>query len=56
MPEDRITKLIMQWIPLDRRERGHPRKTWMGGVQAAITTRNLERDQWSNREERRLVS
>jgi len=26
------------------------------GVQATMTTRNLERDQWRNREEWRLVS
>jgi hypothetical protein len=27
MPEDRIPKLIMEWIPLERRKRGRPRKT-----------------------------
>ena len=42
MPEDRIPKLIMEWVPLERRKRGRPRKTWMEGVQAAMTTRNLE--------------
>ena len=56
MPEERIPKLIMDWIPWDRRKRGRPRKTWLEGVQAAMTTRNLEPDQWRNREERRLVS
>ena len=56
MPEERIPKLIMEWVPLERRKRGHPRKTWMEGVQAAMTTRNLETDQWRNREEWRLVS
>jgi len=56
MPEERIPKLIMEWIPLERRKRRHPRKMWMEGVQAAMTTRNLEPDQWRNREEWRLVS
>ena len=51
MPEDRIPKLIMEWVPLERRKRGRPRKTWIEGVQAATTTRNLETDQWRNREE-----
>ena len=51
MPEDRIPKLVMEWIPLERRKRGRPRKTWMEGVQAAMTARNLEPDQWRNREE-----
>ena len=55
-PEERIPKLIMEWVPLERRNRGRPRKTWMEGVQAAMTTRNLETDQWKNREEWRLVS
>jgi len=39
-----------------RRKRGHPRKTWIEGVRSAMTTRNLEPDQWRNREEWRLVS
>jgi hypothetical protein len=56
MSEERIPKLIMEWMPLERRKRGRPRKTWMEGVQAAMTTRNLEPDQWRNREEWRLVS
>jgi len=56
MPEERIPKLIMDWIPWERRKRGRPRKTWIEGVQVAMTTRNLEPDQWRNREEWRLVS
>src|SRR5215468_9064438 len=56
MPEDRIPKLIMEWIPEERRKRGRPRKTWMEGVQAAMKTRNLEPDRWRNREEWRFVS
>jgi len=50
MPEERIPKLIMDWIPWERRKRGRPRKTWIEGVQAAMTTRNLEPNQWRNRE------
>jgi hypothetical protein len=53
--EQRMPKLIMEWIPEERRKRGRPRKSWMNGVQAAMTTRNLEPDQWRNREEWRLV-
>ena len=52
MPKKRVRKLIMDWIPRERRKSGRPRKTWMEGVvQAAMTTRNLEPDQWRNREE-----
>ena len=56
MPEERKLKLIMEWIPRERRKRGRLRKTWMEGVQAGMTTRNLEPDQWRKREEWRLVS
>jgi hypothetical protein len=38
MPEDSIPKLITEWIPKDRRKRGRQKKTWMEGVQAAMTT------------------
>ena len=34
MPEERIPKLIMDWIPRERRKSGRLRKTWMEGVQA----------------------
>jgi len=54
--EERTPKLIMDWIPWERRKRGRPRQMWMEGVQAAMTTRNLEPDQWRNREEWRLIS
>jgi hypothetical protein len=56
IPEERIPKLILEWVSEERRKRGRPRKTWMEGVHAAMTTRNLEQDQWRNREEWRLVS
>jgi hypothetical protein len=56
MPEKKISKLIMEWIPEERRKRGRPRKTWMEGVQAAMTARNSEQDQWRNGEEWSLVS
>jgi len=29
MQEDRLAKLITEWIPGERRKRGRPRKTWM---------------------------
>jgi hypothetical protein len=56
MPEERIQKLIMEWIPDERIKRGSPRKTSMEGVEATMTTRNLEPDKRRNREEWRLVS
>jgi hypothetical protein len=54
MPEERIPKLIVEWVPRDIRKRVRPIKTWME-VQAAMKTRSLEPDQWRNREEWRLA-
>ena len=51
MQDERLPKLIMEWIPGERRKRGRPRKTWMEGVRAAMKTRHLEADQWLNRKE-----
>ncbi|KAJ4446112.1 hypothetical protein ANN_12804 [Periplaneta americana] len=55
MPEQRLPKIIMEWIPPERRKKGRPKKTWMEGVLAAMDAR-LEPGQWMNREEWRLVS
>jgi len=56
MPEERILKLIVDWIPWERRKSGRPRKMWLEGVHAAMTTRNLKPDRWRHRKEWRLVS
>ena len=56
MPAERLPKLIMEWIPIQRKKRGRPKKTWMEGVQDAMTVRGLEADQLMDREEWRLVS
>jgi hypothetical protein len=51
MQEERLPKLIMEWIAGERRKRGRPRKMWPGGVRAAMKTRYSEADQWLNRKE-----
>jgi hypothetical protein len=51
MQEERLPKLIMEWLPEETRKRGRPKKTWMVGVRAAMETRHLEADQWLNRKE-----
>jgi hypothetical protein len=56
MREERLPKLIMEWIPGERRKRGSPRKTSKEGARAAIKTRHLEADQWLKRKERCLGS
>ena len=51
MHNERLPKLIVEWIPGERRKTGRPRKTWMEGVRAAMKTIHLEADQWLNRKE-----
>ena len=51
MPEQRL-----EWIPIERKKKERPKKTWMEGVQEAMTVRGLEADHWMDREEWRLVS
>jgi hypothetical protein len=38
LQEERLPKLIMEWITGEIRKRGRPRKTWMEGVRAAMET------------------
>ena len=56
MPKQRLPKLIMEWIPIEIKKKGRPKKTWTEGVQEAMTVRALEAAQWMDREEWRLVS
>ena len=50
MPEQILPKLIMEWIPIERKK-GRQKKTWVDGVQEAMSARGLEADQWMDREE-----
>ena len=54
MPEQILPKLIMDWIPIERKKKGRPRKTWMEDVQEAMIVRGLEADQCMDREEWRF--
>ena len=49
MPEERLPKLIMEWIPAEMKKKGRPKKTWIEGVQSAMIARGLETDQWMDR-------
>ncbi|XP_044744708.1 uncharacterized protein LOC123306668 [Coccinella septempunctata] len=49
MPNTRLPKRVMEWIPMGRRKRGRPRKTWKEGVSRAMSERSLTEDQCSDR-------
>ena len=48
--------LNLLWIPIERKKKGRPKKSWMEGVKEAMTIRGLEADQWMDREEWCFVS
>jgi Tfp pilus assembly pilus retraction ATPase PilT len=48
MPEERIQKLIMEWIPMERRKRGRPKKNMDGRSKSShdnkkFRTRSMEK-------------
>jgi hypothetical protein len=45
MQEERLPKLIMEWIPGKEEKEDVQKKARMEGVQAAMETRHLEADQ-----------
>ena len=49
MDEERLPKIILNWTPTERRRRGRPRTTWMGGIQKAMSERNLQPGDWNDR-------
>ena len=42
MQDEELPKLIMEWIPGERRKRGRPRKMSKEGVRAAMKTRHFK--------------
>lgn len=51
MPEERIPKQTLIWIPAEKRRRGRPKKSWIEGIKKAMSERNLAEGQWDNRQE-----
>jgi len=41
----------MKWMPKQKRARGRPKKNWMEGIRKAMNERNLNEDQWEDREQ-----
>ena len=49
MAEGRSPKTALKWIPKQKRARGRPKKNWMEGIRKAMNKRNLNEDQWEDR-------
>lgn len=54
MDYNRWPKKLLHWIPPQRRKRGRPRRTWTDGIKTAMTSRNLQDEDWRDRDRWKL--
>lgn len=54
MDHSRWPKKLLQWIPPQRRKRGRPRRIWADGIKTAMTSRNLQDEDWRDRDRWKL--
>lgn len=50
MGYERWPKRINEWQPHERRKRGRPRKTWHREVKEAMQSRNIQEEEWQDRQ------
>ena len=51
MAEGRLPKIVLKWMPKQKRPRGRPKKNWMEGIRKAMNERNLNDGQWEDRKQ-----
>ena len=56
MAEGRLPRIVLKWIPKQKRARGRPKKNWMEGIRKAMNERNLNECQWEDKKQWSLVS
>jgi hypothetical protein len=56
MAEGRLHKIVLKWMPKQKRTRGRPNKNWMEGIRKAMDERNLSEGQWKKMESRRRTT
>lgn len=49
MSDNRILEITLEWLPPYRKKGERPRRSWEGGIQKAMSDRNLEEQQWHDR-------
>jgi len=45
MAEGIVPKIILKWMPKQKRARGRPKKNWMESIRKAMNERNLKEGQ-----------
>jgi len=51
MAEGRLPKIVLKWMPKQKRARGRPINNWMEGIRKAMNERNLNEGQWEDRKQ-----
>lgn len=54
MNDERWPKRILEYTPMNRRRRGRPRKSWKQGIETAMSVRDMNEDDWKDRDVWRL--
>jgi hypothetical protein len=45
----RLPKVMINWKPEGRKNRGHPQRTWKDGICTAMSETGLRMGEWNNR-------
>ena len=48
MAEGRLPKIVLKWMPKQKRARGRPKKNWMEGIRMTMNERNVNEGQWED--------
>jgi len=51
MAKGRLHKIVLKWMPKQKRERRRPKKNWIEGIRKAMNERNLNEGQWEDRKQ-----
>ena len=51
MAKGRLPRIVLKWMPKQKRARGRPKKNWMEGIRKAMNKRNLNEGQWVDRKQ-----
>ena len=54
MPDDRLPKKVLDWVPPGRKRRGRPAKSWIEGIRQEMRRCDLPEELWQDRYQWRL--
>jgi len=49
--EGRLPKIVLKWMPKEKRSRGRLKENWMEGIRKATNERNVNEGQWEDRKQ-----